>query len=58
MGILVTGEYVEGVTPVGVRGCSIGRGEEGVAVDGGEADMMVAAERGLTESLRRQASLQ
>lgn len=54
----MTGEYVEGVTPVGVRGCSIGRGEEGVAVDGGEADMMVAAERGLTESLRRQASLQ
>lgn len=49
---------MKGVTPVGVRGCRIGRGEEGVAIDGGEAGMMLAADRGLLESLRRQASLQ
>lgn len=58
VGILVAESAVEGVTPVGVRGCRIGRGEDGVAAGGGEADMMLAADRGLFESLRRQASLQ
>lgn len=46
------------LTPVGVRGWSMGRGE--VGVEGGDvgAAMILAAESGLLESLRRQASLQ
>ena len=52
MGILTVKTSVPVPSPVGVRGWSIGRGEEGV-VEGEEAvDMMFAADSGLLLSLR------
>lgn len=45
--------------PVGSRGWSIGRGEEGGGVVGEEVgDMIFAADSGFRESFLRQASLQ
>jgi len=46
------------LTPVGVRGWRIERGEVGVVSSELDVDVIIAAERGFFESLSWQASLQ